>query len=414
MSNMKRMGLLSITVFLGACGAGADDRDEVASDGQKITGGMLVTANVPPFDSAVRILGLQPCSGSKIGARRFLTAGHCVKGLTSGSSISLTNGLDGTFGPGSTFTIDRLYVHPSYELTGSEHTAYDVAVFDITADTPWIPVLTIDPNYFAPGTTGLAIGYGCDKTNPSHGGKKQWANMTAISLADYQTSAPLDPESQAGEYAHTVISKSTTVQLCPGDSGGPLLRQNNGVWQIAAVNDYWGTGFGWLFSFQQRAGDIRQWIGAPIENFFFWGVSGTFINVNSAKCIGVDHASTADDANLDQFFCDGRLQTADNQFWTLGPVGFSSLFTIRNGKSGKCIGVDHASTASGARVAQYPCDGFDNQSWQFFQASPGRFNIVNGKSGKCIGVDRAATANGAELFQFTCDGSMNQQWIFSL
>lgn len=78
------------------------------------------------------------------------------------------------------------------------------------------------------------------------------------------------------------------------------------------------------------------------------------------------------------------------------------------------MGVDGGSTSPGANIGQFNCDGTANQRWFMnivggTPASP--VELINGTptSGRCVGVDRASTANGAQLKQFPRDGSRNQR-----
>jgi hypothetical protein len=138
------------------------------------------------------------------------------------------------------------------------------------------------------------------------------------------------------------------------------------------------------------------------------GGPAVFRNAKSNRCIGVDGASTANGARLKQFTCDGST----NQTW-LGTIsGTQNIAT--NAKSHRCMGVDGASTANGAIIAQFTCDGSTNQKWTLTAVGGDIVTIRNGKSGRCIGVDGASTANGAQLKQFDCDGSLNQRWHFIL
>lgn len=79
---------------------------------------------------------------------------------------------------------------------------------------------------------------------------------------------------------------------------------------------------------------------------------------------------------------------------------------------GFCIGVDDASTASGAPVKQLRCDGQPNQQWFAQEVEHGVVIYINEKSHKCMDVDHASMEPGADLMQSDCDGSENQQWIF--
>jgi hypothetical protein len=142
------------------------------------------------------------------------------------------------------------------------------------------------------------------------------------------------------------------------------------------------------------------------------------MNGKSGKCIGINGASTANGAQSAQFFCDSRNQPNDNQSWQLRDVG-NGRFNFVNRHSGLCLGVDGASIDNGALLQQFNCaapDPNNNQAWRFVRTSGDYFQVVNAKSNRCIGVDGGSTANGAVLAQFTCSslGSINNQsWIFT-
>lgn len=135
----------------------------------------------------------------------------------------------------------------------------------------------------------------------------------------------------------------------------------------------------------------------------------SFQDVKSGRCMGVDGASTANGALIKQFTCDGST----NQNWR-GASNSAGQNTLTNQKSGRCMGVSGASTAAGANIGQFTCDGSSNQKWDLIAVGGTTttpiLNFRNVKSGLCIGVDGGSTANGAQLKQFRCDGSANQQW----
>lgn len=131
------------------------------------------------------------------------------------------------------------------------------------------------------------------------------------------------------------------------------------------------------------------------------------------RCIGVDQASTAAGALIKQFKCD----RSKNQTWIANPrQPGSGFYEFQNSKDRRmCMGVDGGSTASGAKLMLFACDGSRNQTWFFREAGGDRVvTIRNGTSSdgnRCIGVDNGSTANGAQLMQFTCDGKPNQSWL---
>jgi hypothetical protein len=149
-----------------------------------------------------------------------------------------------------------------------------------------------------------------------------------------------------------------------------------------------------------EVGDLSP---APLDAFLI-----KIKNAKSGRCIGVDGASTANGALIKQFTCAGST-VPNNQIWDQQSIpGWGGFYRFRNSKSGLCMGVDGASVSSGANIGQFNCSGTsppNNQIWL-----TNSVKLVNSKSGLCLGVNGASTANGAQLKQFACDGSLNQQW----
>jgi V8-like Glu-specific endopeptidase len=402
-----------LLVLLGLAGCG-EMPDDVETTTDPVTGGQLVPDNGDPYGSVFRIATSDGgCTATKIGDRRFISAAHCFDGVSAGAGISMTNAINGS--GGTTFTINTLDIHPSYVLNKGWY--YDAAIFTINGPTS-PPALTIRTSYVANNQLGILIGYGCDNTS-TRDGQKQWAFYRAAA------------NSNADKFTHFVTNVSTTVASCAGDSGGPYLIRtgvNTGPWEIAGIDkrhdgEITPIPITSSTSLVSRTGNIRGWIAAPGSNSFSNGSVGTFLNGDSGKCLGVDGSSISSGAHVSAFYCDGRQYPNDNQYWRLQSIGTSGFFLFVNTKSGLCLGVDGASTADGARVSQFGCDPTptttENQAWRFtFTRSVGNTNyyqIRNGKSGKCIGINGGSNANGAFASQFTCGatGINNQSYLFS-
>ncbi|XYH93542.1 RICIN domain-containing protein [Sorangium sp. So ce1128] len=88
----------------------------------------------------------------------------------------------------------------------------------------------------------------------------------------------------------------------------------------------------------------------------------------------------------------------------------ATYYTLGARHSGKCLDVNGASTADGAAVQQWTCNGGSNQQWQLQSAGSGYYRVVARHSGKCLDVVRSSTADGAAVQQYACNGGSNQQW----
>ncbi|GAA2644438.1 chitosanase [Paractinoplanes durhamensis] len=114
------------------------------------------------------------------------------------------------------------------------------------------------------------------------------------------------------------------------------------------------------------------------------------------KCIDVAGASSANGAAVQLYDCNGSAA----QQWTVG----NTDNTIR--ALGKCLDVTAASTANGAKIQLYDCNATGAQKWTVSNGA-----LVNSGSGKCLDVTDKSTANGARLQIWTCSNTTNQTWV---
>jgi hypothetical protein len=115
----------------------------------------------------------------------------------------------------------------------------------------------------------------------------------------------------------------------------------------------------------------------------------------AGKCIDVAGASSANGAHVQLYDCNGTAA----QTWTVGNAD-NSLQAL-----GKCMDVTAASTANGAKIQLYDCNGTNAQKWT---ASNGQ--LVNTGSGKCLDATDNSSANGNQLQIWTCANTANQVW----
>ncbi len=149
------------------------------------------------------------CSGTVVGARAVLTAGHCLSGAPS-ADVDLGGGNDV---PGAS-----LHVIPGYQSPGGS-SSEDVAILVTAADLgrPTFPLLASRDAIV--GEQAVVAGWGLDQNGV---GATLRAGFNAISgVGPYFVQTQFAPG-------------GSSSGLCKGDSGGPILVLQ-GTWAIAGV-----------------------------------------------------------------------------------------------------------------------------------------------------------------------------------
>ncbi|MCW2883205.1 MAG: chitinase [Streptosporangiaceae bacterium] len=113
------------------------------------------------------------------------------------------------------------------------------------------------------------------------------------------------------------------------------------------------------------------------------------------KCVDVAAASTANGAAVQLYDCNGTAA----QSWTV--ASDTSLRAL-----GKCMDIASGGTANGSLVQLYDCNGTGAQKWQ---AGTGG-SLVNPQSGRCLDATGVSSANGTRLQIWDCSGGANQKW----
>jgi chitosanase len=113
------------------------------------------------------------------------------------------------------------------------------------------------------------------------------------------------------------------------------------------------------------------------------------------KCVDVAGSSSANGAAVQLYDCNGT----GAQTWTVG----NSDNTIR--ALGKCLDVTAAATTNGAKIQLYDCNATGAQTWTVSNGA-----LVNSGSGKCLDATGQSSANGTRLQIWTCTNATNQRW----
>jgi len=77
----------------------------------------------------------------------------------------------------------------------------------------------------------------------------------------------------------------------------------------------------------------------------------------------------------------------------------------------QCADVSGRSTASGADVIQWNCNGQTNQQWRFTHLGGGIYEIRAVHSNLCLSVQGNSSSNGADVVQLSCSNATGQRWL---
>ncbi|WP_033443064.1 PQQ-dependent sugar dehydrogenase [Saccharothrix sp. NRRL B-16314] len=119
--------------------------------------------------------------------------------------------------------------------------------------------------------------------------------------------------------------------------------------------------------------------------------TGPIVGVAS-KCVDVNGGSSADGAKVQLWTCNGGA----NQRWTMSGTTLRAL--------DKCM--EAAGTADGSLVRLWTCNGGGGQNW----AAGANGSLVNSQSGKCLDANGGSSADGTQLIIWSCHGGTNQRW----
>ena len=137
------------------------------------------------------------------------------------------------------------------------------------------------------------------------------------------------------------------------------------------------------------------------------GPSTTIVAVSDSKCLDIPGGSTAAGAPVNQYDCNG----GGNQSYVF-TQNSSGYYTIQNVNSGLCLDITGgaSATANGVKLEQWTCNGGTNQQFSLKSSSAGGYEIVALNSGLCLDIAGNSTANNVQLEQWGCWGGANQSF----
>jgi ricin-type beta-trefoil lectin protein len=130
---------------------------------------------------------------------------------------------------------------------------------------------------------------------------------------------------------------------------------------------------------------------------------------NDSLCLDVFGNTTAAGAAIDQWTCNGQ---SNQQFQFVPGSGGSGQLQAQN--SGDDITVTGTATAAGTPdIAQEPASSSASSQWLPVRQSDGSFEFKNSASGLCLDVFGAGSNLGQQLDQWTCKNAAGTNQDFS-
>ena len=131
----------------------------------------------------------------------------------------------------------------------------------------------------------------------------------------------------------------------------------------------------------------------------------TLVRKDSNKCLDVDASSTANGARIQQWSCNGT----NAQRFTIEDRG-NGNYRLRNAGSNKCLDVEASGTSNGTRIQQWSCTTGGSQRFRIEDQGGGYFRLRHPGSNKCVDVNAASSADGAQVQLWSCNSTSAQAW----
>ncbi|MEW1841462.1 ricin-type beta-trefoil lectin domain protein [Nonomuraea angiospora] len=209
---------------------------------------------------------------------------------------------------------------------------------------------------------------------------------------EYYTTGHLTKFVRPGAYRIDSTANATVQNVAwRNPDGSKALIAHNGGTSAQSVRVNWGNQ-SFVYTLPARTTATFTWSGTP------GGSPGGAVTGLAGKCLDVAGGSSADGAAVQLYTCNG---TAAQQ-WTRPGDG-----TLR--ALGKCLDVVDHGTADGSKLQLWSCSGGANQQWTY---TSGR-DLVNPAANKCADVTGNSSADGTRLQIWTCTGAANQKWTLS-
>jgi hypothetical protein len=219
-----------------------------------------------------------------------------------------------------------------------------------------------------------------------------------VSASSGSITVPVDFESSHDAFA---------IYLTPGFSAGfGATMVNQGSSLCADENDWTTEEAAQFQQYTCNGGTNQQFTFVPVSS----GSSTYYIHpMTPDDCLDVSGDSSASGAAIVQWPCN----YASNEEFTLTAVS-TNVYEVKAVNSGLCVTPAGDSTANAANLVQAACTSAAAGTWLIAAGQfPGSdHQLVIGNDSLCLDVYNQSTAAGAAIDQWTCNGQTNQQFQF--
>ncbi|KAJ2359384.1 hypothetical protein GGF43_000002 [Coemansia sp. RSA 2618] len=181
------------------------------------------------------------CGGSFISDTWILTAAHCIKSASASDIFVFIGQSEYGLDMSKATNVAEIKNHPQYDDSSMVN---DISLLRLgsAVSSNKVSTITIDTSSVGDGTKVTALGWGYTEPNGSQASKQlKKGDMTTLSK---EKCGAIDTKFNGNDGPRICVAADTGTDTCPGDSGGPLIRQVGGKNVLVGITSFGTAGAG--------------------------------------------------------------------------------------------------------------------------------------------------------------------------